>query len=333
MVLFTSNQNRWIAQSTGHFITGIDNVYDIGAVGATRPRTIYAGTSVVTPLLDSAVQMSSTNTVEQRNGTNAQTLNIYATYTDASNYRRLRVDAGSGFVGLEGIGTGSVGTNLTIDSLGTGSILLRTNATARWFVHGSLGSLWANTDNTYDIGSGGANRPRSIYAGTSVVTPLLDAPLITTAGNAVEQRNGTNVQLLRIYNTYTDASNYERLVLQGRGAPGLGVTSEKAGTGTNTNLSVYAGTGGNLNLGGNGNTQWLMQTAGLLPAADNTYDIGGANRCRNVLASGAVATGGKAGAALDGDVTNAADGMLRYDSTNLRLYVRIGGTWRYAALT
>lgn len=30
----------------GHLVTGTDNTYDIGASGATRPRTIYAGTSV-----------------------------------------------------------------------------------------------------------------------------------------------------------------------------------------------------------------------------------------------------------------------------------------------
>jgi hypothetical protein len=47
--------NRWVIDGTnantdgtsGHLLTGADNTYDIGASGATRPRTAYIGTSVV----------------------------------------------------------------------------------------------------------------------------------------------------------------------------------------------------------------------------------------------------------------------------------------------
>lgn len=39
----------WHFSNDGHFLADIDNSYDIGASGATRPRTIYAGTSVVAP--------------------------------------------------------------------------------------------------------------------------------------------------------------------------------------------------------------------------------------------------------------------------------------------
>ena len=38
-----------------------------------------------------------------------------------------------------------------------------------------------------------------------------DAQLHRDAANTLAQRNGTNAQTLRVYNTYTDASNYERL--------------------------------------------------------------------------------------------------------------------------
>lgn len=60
-----------------------DNTYDIGASGATRPRTGYFGTSIV--LGTSGVLVGGTNAVDQRNGTNAQTFNIYNTYTNSSN--------------------------------------------------------------------------------------------------------------------------------------------------------------------------------------------------------------------------------------------------------
>ena len=40
---------RWRMNGPGHLLTETDNTFDIGAAGATRPRTVYAGTSVVTP--------------------------------------------------------------------------------------------------------------------------------------------------------------------------------------------------------------------------------------------------------------------------------------------
>jgi hypothetical protein len=38
---------RWIWNSSGHFLAAADNTYDIGASGASRARSIYAGTSIV----------------------------------------------------------------------------------------------------------------------------------------------------------------------------------------------------------------------------------------------------------------------------------------------
>jgi hypothetical protein len=37
---------RWSINSSGHFVAGADNTYDIGASGASRPRNVYVGTSV-----------------------------------------------------------------------------------------------------------------------------------------------------------------------------------------------------------------------------------------------------------------------------------------------
>ena len=45
----TSNTVRWNLVSSGHLLANVDNTYDIGASGATRPRTLYVGTSVVSP--------------------------------------------------------------------------------------------------------------------------------------------------------------------------------------------------------------------------------------------------------------------------------------------
>jgi hypothetical protein len=42
----------WQISSSGHFLAGDDNVRDIGASGATRPRTLYLGTMLRTPKIE-----------------------------------------------------------------------------------------------------------------------------------------------------------------------------------------------------------------------------------------------------------------------------------------
>jgi predicted ester cyclase len=54
-----------------------------------------------------------------------------------------------------------------------------------------------------------------------------DVRLYRDAAGTLAQRNGTNAQIKRIYSTYTDASNYQRL-----GITGNSITSEVAGTGS-----------------------------------------------------------------------------------------------------
>lgn len=41
----------WSMVATGAFVAAVDNTFDIGAAGATRPRTIHVGTSVISPTL------------------------------------------------------------------------------------------------------------------------------------------------------------------------------------------------------------------------------------------------------------------------------------------
>jgi hypothetical protein len=45
----------WQINSSGHFLTINDNTYDIGASAATRPRTVYVATSVISPLVSGAL--------------------------------------------------------------------------------------------------------------------------------------------------------------------------------------------------------------------------------------------------------------------------------------
>ena len=52
LIFFTTNSSgtstsRWIIDSSGTLKASTDNSWDIGASGATRPRTVYVGTSVI----------------------------------------------------------------------------------------------------------------------------------------------------------------------------------------------------------------------------------------------------------------------------------------------
>lgn len=108
-------------------------------------------------------------TIAQRNGTNAQISRIYNTFTDASNYERLNLAWESNIckIETESLGTGVVrnmqvgGVNTEI-SVGPGNPVWRFN---------NSGHFIALVDNAYDIGASGATRPRTLYLGTSIVTP------------------------------------------------------------------------------------------------------------------------------------------------------------------
>jgi hypothetical protein len=66
-----------------------------------------------------------------------------------------------------------------------------------------------------------------------------DVILARDAAGALAQRNGTNAQTFRIYNTYTDASNYERGVFDWTtNANSLTIGTQKGGTGTARRLRI-----------------------------------------------------------------------------------------------
>lgn len=76
----------------------------------------------------------------------------------------------------------------------------------------------------------GNNGALSFTSGNANTAP--DAYLYRDgAANTLAQRNGTNAQTLRVYNTYTDASNYERGKIAWD-TNVLKIGTEKAGTGT-----------------------------------------------------------------------------------------------------
>ncbi len=106
------------------------------------------------------------------------------------------------------------------------SPLLRVDSTAVWS-YGSVGFVNVSTSAPFCFGSD---------------YQLL---LYRDAAATLAQRNGTTQQTFRLYNTYTDANNYERLTLTGVAGTSVNITAETLGTGAD-NLDIVltpAGTG------------------------------------------------------------------------------------------
>jgi hypothetical protein len=110
-----------------------------------------------------------------------------------------------------------------------------------------------------------------------------DLFLARDAANTLAQRNGTNAQAFRLYETFTDVSNYSRLSFSHSGG-NFQIKQEHAGTGTVRELQMGVSNG----------VQWKIINGGhFLAGADNTYDIGasGANRPRAVYVAGDIVAG------------------------------------------
>lgn len=223
--------NGQTVRSLGHHVWSTDNTYDIGALGATRARTLYVGTSVHLPnagwvqwrnaanganvnvlrldssdvinlgtgagsgnnldlLGDTQVRIAAggaflwtatANHIEQRADATAQRTSIYKTYTDASNWERLEINAGAGAslvdIRFAVTGTGAA-RKLRLYNDSAETLDLGANGAIQWRIDTS-GHLLGVTDNTYDIGASGATSPRTVYTGTSFRGPDGTASVVT----------------------------------------------------------------------------------------------------------------------------------------------------------
>jgi hypothetical protein len=141
----------------------------------------------------------------------------------------------------------------------------------------------------------------------------MDLILARDAANTLAQRNGTTAQIARIYRTFTDASNYERLEIFSD-SPNFYIQTQNAGTGTAKNL-LLGSQNGAVTLGTAAGNIWQMTTTGhFVATTDNAFDIGAAaaTRPRNVHVAGNVVTGAattgtnQVGAVFPGSVLFAA---------------------------
>ena len=104
------------------------------------------------------------------------------------------------------------------------------------------GSLFVGYQSAYTVsmGSDGIFGWSSSASSAVLFKSNLDVILSRDAANTLALRNSTNAQKFSIYNTYTDASNYERAGISWSGNTAY-LFTEKAGTGSNRGLVIYSG--------------------------------------------------------------------------------------------
>jgi hypothetical protein len=136
------------------------------------------------------------------------------------------------------------------------------------------------------------------------IGPSADTILTRDAANTLAQRNGTNAQAFRIYSSFTDTSNYERLTIGMTGST-FDIVTQNAGTGVARQLRF-----------GNANTiRWVINDSGhFLAGTDNTYDIGasGATRPRNLFLGGyiLIGSGQSYGWSTRSGISSPSDGVV-----------------------
>ena len=115
-------------------------------------------------------------------------------------------------------------------------------ASSTWTMFGDGGARWrfgiATTFSYVEVGTRGVISSGAIGFKADTGNNNEDTAFYRDAQNIIAQRMDTSAQALRIYRTYTDASNYERLAITARGTTRFSILAEKAGTGSDRQIEV-----------------------------------------------------------------------------------------------
>jgi len=185
---------------TSQYLAATQNI----SLGSDAGALVFGATSSVWLRRDGA-----DNTLALRNGTNAQTFNVYGTYTSGSVYERMFARYDGTALAFQ-VGTQHVGASAR-------PLQLLTDNTARWTIS-TTGHLLGSADNTYDIGASGANRPKSLYLGTNIVigtaptTLTINPSGLSFSGRFIISESGAD-GVFGVYNS--TASGFNRLQFGG----------------------------------------------------------------------------------------------------------------------
>ena len=248
-----SNANHSIFNSTGFTVllsTGEVQVQPAGYFSIGENTRLY---------------QDADNQLAQRNSTNAQSLSVYSTYTDASNYERFTITASSTNVKLN---TQSAGTGVALP------LLFGTGGGSQWAITTSGNLSTYGSDNLRDIGSVG-NRVRNIYVGSDIIVDgsfRLNNPINTQTGT-------TYTPVLADAERYIQLNNAGAITLTvpsdtTTALPiGTTITFEQTGAGT---VTFTADTGVTINSrGAVVATAGQFSVASIIKTAANTFTLTG----------------------------------------------------------
>jgi hypothetical protein len=145
---------------------------------------------------DVVLARDAANTLALRNGTNAQTFRVYNTESSSlANFERLSFIWNSN---LAIIRTESAGTGVARE------LVFGTGGGAQWFINTSGHFGTYGSDNVYDIGASGGNRPRNLFLGSYAQLSEMTAPAAPAANGvriyAVDNGSG-KTQLMALFAT------------------------------------------------------------------------------------------------------------------------------------
>lgn len=157
----------------------------------------------------------------------------------------LGVNAASGFTGnlldLQTNGARRFAVSATGDISTPSGGLIVGSVGSRYTYESSGLALWPSNQPKVTINTGQFNISNLELVWTSNTTAqAIDLILARDAANTLAQRNGTNAQTFRIYNTFTNSTNYERGRLEWIGNE-LRFGPEALGTGVVRSLGLYSG--------------------------------------------------------------------------------------------
>ena len=158
-------------------------------------------------------------------------------------------------------------------------------------VYGGNSAIWG-VDNGAAIGMRLSSHIPLGWTSSHALSNNPDVALFRDAAGILAQRNTTNTQAFRVYNTYTDASNYERVSI-GQSAGAFRILAENLGSGTTARqLQIGTNTFASLSFLTDATVKWQISAAGhFIAATHNTYDIGasgGVSCPRNIHVAGGI---------------------------------------------
>ena len=230
----------------------------------TTLSTTVSGLSFSLSTLSSSLAITSGKTLTvlmtlSLTGTDGTTMTFPATSATIA-----RTDAGQTFTGTNVFGVTQL-SSVAIGGATIGSNALAVTGTAN--ISGAISASGGIIMGTASIQSSGA-----ISFGASS-----DLAIVRDAADTLAQRRGPNAQTLNIYNTYTDASNYERVSVNWTGNA-FTIDAQAAGTGVarglrlkSLNSVVVLGTPFTVNTSA-GVEQWRFGSSGAL--SNTSYTLG-----------------------------------------------------------